>query len=75
MYCFNDGPVVKGEGKPVDRIDTTCRQLMRCERCVQIDRENEDLPVDCDNHRGYHYRAKKSDIWWFYKNCYECDMK
>jgi hypothetical protein len=59
-YCFNDGPVVKGEGKPVDRIDTTCRQLMRCERCVQIDRENEDLPVDCDNHRGYHYRAKKS---------------
>ena len=59
-YCFNDAPVVKGEGKPLDQIDTICRQLMRCQKCVQIDRENENLPANCDNHRGYHYRAKRS---------------
>lgn len=57
-YCFTTSPSAKGEGNSVDKLDETCKNLMRCEKCLALDRENRLLGSNCPLHRGYHYRAK-----------------
>merc|ERR1711920_1079513 len=45
-HCFpNYSRKVVGSGKPLNEVDSACRNLQRCKKCIEI----EDLSQDCEN--------------------------
>lgn len=48
-HCFpNHKSTIGGKGKPVDELDSVCRSLYRCYRCIDIENPN----GECDTDQG-----------------------